>query len=78
MAEDLSPITSERLEKAAARLHADECEALRLAAGEHLSAGKIAERLGISAAEAEAMVASALLGLDRALRRQARPWWRFW
>lgn len=78
MAEDIPPITSARLEQAATRLPADEREALRLAASEHLTAGEIAWRLGIPVAEAEALVARALLALERALRRQDRPWWRFW
>lgn len=78
MADVIPPITSECLERAAARLRAEEREALRLASSEHLTTGEIAGRLGISALEAEALVARALLGLERALRRQARPWWRFW
>jgi len=78
MAEDIPPMMNERLERAAARLRPDEREALWLSSGERLTTGEIAERLGISSAAAEALVASALLELDRALRRQVRPWWRLW
>ena len=78
MAEDTPPITTERIARAASRLRAEEREALLLGAREHLTNGEIAARLGISAEEAEALVARALLKIERALRRQERPWWRFW
>ncbi len=78
MAEDRPPFTIECVEQAASHLRADEHEALLLGARERLASSEIAERLGISAREAEALVARALLKLERALRRRERPWWRFW
>ena len=78
MASDRPPPTLERLEKAAAGLRPLEREVLILGAAEHLSNEQIAERLGITASAVERLLARALRKLDRALERQARPWWRFW
>ena len=78
MASDRPPPTLERLEKAAVGLRPLEREVLILGAGEHLSNEQIAERLGITSSAAQRVLARALRKLDRALERQARPWWRFW
>lgn len=71
-------IDVERLEQAVAKLRPLEREVLILGAGEGLRNDEIAERLGISPRRAERLLAKALRELDRAVERQARPWWRFW
>ncbi|WP_114952243.1 RNA polymerase sigma factor [Sphingosinicella terrae] len=73
-----SPFDRTRIERAAARLPPLEWEVLRLAAAEDLANDAIAARLGIAVAEVERLLAQALVDLDHHLRRQARPWWRFW
>ena len=81
MANDRPLVTPERLqrlEQAASRLRPIEREILVLSAREHLSIDEIAVRLGITAAAAERLLAKALCRFDRALERQARPWWKFW
>ena len=78
MASDRPTPALERLEKAAAGLRPLEREVLILGAAEHLSNEQIAERLGLTASAVERLLARALRKLDRALERQARPWWRFW
>ena len=78
MASNRPPLTPERLEKAAAGLHALEREVLILSACERLSNDQVAERLGITTEAAERLLAKSLCRLDRALERQERPWWRFW
>ena len=78
MASDRPPLTLERLERAVIGLRPLEREVLALSAGERLSNEQIAERLGITASAVERLLARALRKLDRALERQARPWWRFW
>ena len=78
MASDRPSVPLDRLEKAAARLRLIEREVLALSARDHLSNDEIADRLGISPEAAEHLLAKALCGLDRALERQRRPWWRLW
>ena len=78
MAKVRSAVTFERLEKAAAELRPIEREVLVLSAREDLSSAEIAARLGITAENAERLLARALCSLDRALARQCRPRWRFW
>jgi RNA polymerase sigma factor (sigma-70 family) len=78
MARDRPPIPLDRLGKAASKLRPAEREVLVLSASEGLSNAEIAERLGITSADAERLLAAALCRLDRQLERQERPWWRFW
>ena len=78
MARDRPSVTLERLEKAASSLRPTEREVLVLSARERLSSDQIAARLGITPEAAERLLAGAICGLDRALERQERPWWRFW
>ena len=78
MARDRSTITLERLEQAASKLRPVERKALVLSARDRLSTDKIAARLGLSPEAAEQLLAKAICRLDRALERQARPWWRIW
>jgi len=70
-------IDLERLERAAARLRPLEREVLVLSARYGLRTDEIAERLGISSRRAERLLATAIRKFDRALEREARPWWRF-
>ena len=69
MARDRSPMTLERLEKAASRLRPIEREVLLLSTRERLSRGEVAVRLGITAHAVERLLAKALCKLDRALAR---------
>ena len=78
MANDRQPIDAGRIERAARCLSSREREVLVLSAGENLGLDTVADRLGLSTTEAERLLADALCKLDRALRRQERPWWRFW
>ncbi|HEY5712616.1 MAG TPA: sigma factor-like helix-turn-helix DNA-binding protein [Allosphingosinicella sp.] len=78
MANDRPPIDAGRIERAARCLSPCEREVLVLSASEKLGLDAVAERLGLSAAEARRLLANALCKLDRALERQQRPWWRFW
>lgn len=78
MASDRAPVDADRLARAARCLRTDEREALALHAHGDLSSKEIASRLGLSEAALEALVARALMKLDRALDRLDRPWWRFW
>ena len=55
-----------------------EREVLALSAEEKRSNGEIADRLGMSEARVERILARALLKLDRALHRPGRRWWHFW
>ena len=71
-------LDSERLARAAQRLRPREREVLLLSARERLSNDEIAIRLGITAEAASRRLAAALRKLDRALEREARPWWRLW
>ncbi len=69
-------INPERLAKAAGKLRPQEREVLLLSARELLSNDEIAIRLGITPEAASRLLAAALRKLDRALQREARPWWR--
>lgn len=71
------PIDAERIERAARCLSSREREVLVLSASE-IGLETVGERLGLSIAEVERLLADALCKLDRALERQERPWWRFW
>ena len=71
-------IDAERLARAARRLRPREREVLLLSARDRLSNDEIATRLGITPEAASRRLAAALRRLDRALERQARPWWRLW
>jgi len=72
------PIDAERLAKAIRRLRPHERAVLLLSARERLSNDEIASRLGIKPEAAASRLAVALRKLDRALQREARPWWRLW
>lgn len=76
MTKDRPTIPLARLDRAVAGLRPMEREVLLLSAREGLSNDKVAQRLGISSAEAERLLATALCRLDRALDRQERRWWR--
>lgn len=78
MASDRQTVPLKRLEKAASTLLPIEREVLVLSARERLSNEEIAARLGVSVQAAERLLARAICRLDRALERQARPWWKFW
>ena len=78
MARDRPSGQLDRLQKAASKLRPNERKVLILSAREGLSNAEIAERLGITSADAERLLADAIYELDRALERQERPWWRFW
>ncbi len=78
MARDRPSVPLDRLRKAASKLRPAEREVLILSAREGLSNAEIAERLGITSADSERLLADALCELDRALDRQMQPWWRFW
>jgi len=68
----------DRLEAAIAGLEPRQRDVYVLGAVEGLSNGQIASRLGLTVAEVEQLLAASLYGIDRALRRFDRPWWRFW
>lgn len=78
MARDRPSIPPDRLQRAVSKLRPIEREVLILSAREGLSNAEIAERLGITSAAAERLLADAIYRLDRTLERQERPWWRFW
>ena len=78
MARDHPVLTPERLERAAVCLRPIEREVLFLSAREGRSNDQVAEQLGITTEAAERLLAKALRKLDRVLKRQERPWWRFW
>lgn len=65
-------------ERALARIPRLERDAFLLKARGRLTYRAIGFRLRVSAQEAEACVARALVSLDEALRRIEQPWWRFW
>jgi DNA-directed RNA polymerase specialized sigma24 family protein len=66
------------VERALNRLPHTEREALLLKSREGLSYAEIGAVLGLTAAQAEARVASALVRLHARLLGPGRPWWRFW
>jgi DNA-directed RNA polymerase specialized sigma24 family protein len=78
MANEHAPVEADRFERAVHRLSRREREVLVLSASKGLGLKAVAARLGLSAAEAEKLLAAALCKLDRALQREERPWWRFW
>lgn len=78
MAKTPRPPGFDGLEKAASRLSPIEREVLILSARDRLRPREIADRLGISTEAAERHLVDALCRLDRHLRRQERPRWRFW
>ncbi len=78
MAQHHPSIARRRLEKAASKLRHIERQVLVLAARDGLSNVAIAARLEIAPEAAEALLASALARLARALERPARPWWKLW
>lgn len=78
MARNRHSVPLDRLRKAVSTLRPAEREVLMLSARDGLSNAEIAERLGITSAVAERLLADAIYRLDRALERQERPWWRFW
>ncbi len=79
MANNRLPVEREqRLSTAVSRLRPIEREVLLLSAGEKLWNDEVAVRLGITTEEAERHLSSAIRKLGRELRRQERPWWRFW
>jgi DNA-directed RNA polymerase specialized sigma24 family protein len=78
MSDNPPPIDPDRIERAARCLSRQEREILVLSASQDLRLEAVAKRLRLSPAEAARLLASALCKLDRALRRQERPWWRFW
>lgn len=78
MASDRPPVTLERIEQAASRLRPIEREVLILSARERLSNAQIGVRLGLTTETVERLLATALCKVDRALGRQARPWWKLW
>lgn len=78
MVNDRPPLNADRLERAARCLTPREREVLVLSASGNLGLEEAADRLGLSIAEAQRLLADALCKLDRALERQKRPWWRFW
>ena len=78
MANDPPALDADRIERAARCLSPRERELLVLSRPEHLGLEAAAKRLGFSSAEAESLLADVLCKLDRALRRQQRPRWRFW
>jgi RNA polymerase sigma factor (sigma-70 family) len=78
MARDRTPVTLERLERAASTLLPIEREVLLLSARERLSNGEMAVRLGMTTQAVERLLARAISKLDRAIERQEQPWWKFW
>jgi DNA-directed RNA polymerase specialized sigma24 family protein len=76
MAKDRRPAAAARIQRAARRLRPIEREVLMLSAGEGLCNEAVAERLGISSAAAERLLALVLYKLDRELQLRQRPWWR--
>jgi RNA polymerase sigma factor (sigma-70 family) len=72
---DLHPT---RVEQALQKLTHSEREALLLKSREGLSYAEIGALLGLTPAQAEARVASALVKLRARLAHLDRPWWRFW
>jgi RNA polymerase sigma factor (sigma-70 family) len=67
-----------RVQRAAAKLTRLEREVLVLSAGEGLSNGEIARRLGTSERRVERILARALRKFDRAMNRPPCPWWHPW
>lgn len=79
MAHNIHPsVDPARLERALSRLADRDREALLLKLRDGLAYSAIGERLGVSAARAEAHVVHALIKLDAACAREPRPWWRPW
>ena len=76
MAKDRRPAAAGRIERAARKLRPIEREVLTLSAGEGLCNEAIGERLGISPAAAERLLAQALYKLDRALQPRKQRWWK--
>jgi RNA polymerase sigma-70 factor (ECF subfamily) len=66
-----------RLEQALAELDPRARQIFLMSAVEELPYEEIAERLGISTAEVEQLLADALYELDRRMERARRRWWRF-
>ena len=75
MAKDRRPADVGRIERAARKLRPIEREVLMLSAGEGLCNETVAERLGITSAAAERLLARALYKLDRELQPRERRWW---
>ncbi|HTU09756.1 MAG TPA: sigma factor-like helix-turn-helix DNA-binding protein [Allosphingosinicella sp.] len=78
MTNDDIPLDAARIERAARCLGRRERAVLVLSAAEGLELRAVAERLGLHPAEAERLLADALIKLDAALRREDQVWWRFW
>jgi len=68
----------DRMARELRRLPFLEREALLMKSRDRLTYAEIGAVLGLSAAQAEAKVASALVRLRERLDRDCRPWWRFW
>ena len=66
-----------RLEQALAELDLRSRQAFLMSAAEGLTYAQIAERLGISTADVERLLADALYELDRRMERTRRRSWRF-
>ena len=45
---------------------------------DHLTYAEIASRTGLTVPQVRRHMTRALLALEKAVRREARPWWRFW
>lgn len=79
MTSERSGIPIDRLEAALDALPEAQRRIYLLCARDGLPIAAAAERLGLEPEVAERLLADALLGLDRALLRAERPWWRrFW
>lgn len=78
MAKTPQKIEPDRLALAISKLGPIERDVLLLSARERLANAEIATRLGLTTEAVQRHLADALCNLDRALERQARPWWRFW
>jgi len=78
MAKTPYELEPDRLARAISKLRPIEREVLLLSAREGLSTDRIAARLMLPPEAVKRHLADALCNLDRAVERDARPWWRFW
>jgi RNA polymerase sigma-70 factor (ECF subfamily) len=45
---------------------------------DHLTYAEIASRTGLTVPQVRRHMTRALLALEQAIRRETRPWWKFW